>query len=92
MNDFAYYMKRLSQCEKEVIKGVIGFICFALLIAIILFAGTGCAYKGSSSVNFALINSRSPAINAVGTNDIQAATGFTGGGKLDATVPVSAIP
>jgi len=34
--------------------------------------------------NIALINSRSPAINAAGTNDTDAANGYDGGGTLSA--------
>lgn len=62
------------------------------LTAVILLMATGCAYNGTSTLNFSLINSRSPAITGVGTNSAQAANGYTGGGTLDAEVPVSAVP
>lgn len=56
-------------------------------IAVLLVAGVlaGC----TTTLNLSLINSRSPAINALGTNDTEATTGFEGGGKLDAQLPIS---
>ena len=46
---------------------------------------TGC----TTGINVSLINSRSPQINPCGTNDVDAATGFEGGGTLtsEATLP-----
>jgi PBP1b-binding outer membrane lipoprotein LpoB len=55
----------------------------AVLLSAFLF--TGC----TTTVNLTGINSRSPVIGASGTNAVEAATGFEGGGKLDAQLPVS---
>lgn len=38
--------------------------------------------------NLALINSRSPAINAQGTNSVEAADGYTGGGTVAPQIPL----
>lgn len=55
--------------------------------AILLVAGflAGC----TTTINLTGINSRSPVIGASGTNAVEAATGFEGGGKIDAQIPVS---
>ena len=57
---------------------------FIFHLSLLIFLFTGC----TTTLNLSLINSRSPAINALGKNDIEATTGFEGGGKLDAQIPV----
>lgn len=51
-------------------KTITALICAGLLC--------GC----TTTVNFALINSRSPAMNALGTNTLSAANGYSGGGTF----------
>ena len=55
--------------------------------AVLLAAGilAGC----TTTINITGVNSRSPVIGASGTNAVEAATGFEGGGKLDTQIPVS---
>ncbi len=61
-------------------------LCFIYLL--ILFGCPACAYNGTASVNLSLINSRSPAINAGETNNVTASNGYSGGGHLEAEVPM----
>jgi len=63
-------------------KKSLQIITAALLMSALL---TGCTTR----INVSLINSRSPQINPCGTNDVDAATGFEGGGTLtsEATLP-----
>jgi hypothetical protein len=58
---------------------------FIFHLSVLIFLFTGC----TTTLNLSLINSRSPAINALGTNAVEAATGFEGGADLDAQLPVS---
>ena len=55
--------------------------------AVLLAAGilAGC----TTTINITGVNSRSPVIGASGTNAVEAATGFEGGGKLDTQIPGS---
>ncbi len=86
------YKNRLFEREVSILLHAGIIVLSVILFSLIVWATGGCAYKGNSSLNFSLINSRSPAINADGTNGIEATTGFTGGGHLEAKVPMSAIP
>ncbi|QHI70472.1 hypothetical protein [Tichowtungia aerotolerans] len=56
---------------------------------ITILLATGILAGCTTTLNLSLINSRSPAINALGTNDTEATTGFEGGGQLDAQIPVA---
>jgi len=78
----------MKMTKREIIETSI----IVALWLVFFFTFPGCAYNGTATVNLSLINSRSPAVNGVGENMTEAATGFTGGGKLDANVPVSAVP
>jgi hypothetical protein len=74
-------------------KKIIHILSLVFLWLLCVFGCPACAYNGTSSVTISLINSRSPAlINAGGTNDVSASNGYSGGGHLEADVPVSAIP
>lgn len=64
-----------------------------LLIAVC--CGSAALLAGcTTTLNLALINSRSPAVNALGTNDVDAATGMEGGGTVtpETTVTPTALP
>jgi hypothetical protein len=60
-------------------------ILFIVHLSLLIVLFTGC----TTTLNLSLINSRSPAINALGTNDTEATTGFQGGGQLDAQIPAT---
>lgn len=74
------------ELERICIAGI--FTLGLIILFLICWATSGCVCE-NNSLNFSLINSRSPAINAGESNTIQAATGFTGGGTLEAEMPLT---
>lgn len=83
------YKNRLFEREVSILLHVGIAILGIILFSLIVWATGGCAYNGTSSVNLSLINSRSPAINANGTNGVTAANGYSGGGHLEADIPLA---
>ncbi len=77
----------MSNHERNVLKIVTAFFLVGIFLGV-LFVSTGCAYNGTASVNISLINSRSPAVNAGETNTVTASNGYSGGGHLEAEVPM----
>jgi len=84
---FKGFTRRMNQRERDIMQIVAGLFVVGIALGLI-FVLTSCAYNGTASVNLSLINSRSPAVNAGETNNVTAANGYSGGGHLEAEIPM----